>query len=73
MMQKKAEVVYVNDEPMEYRGESIYELLRSLDIDPERQGVAVAGNSEVIPRSEWKSRRLNNGDRIEVVHAVSGG
>ncbi|HID04984.1 MAG TPA: sulfur carrier protein ThiS [Candidatus Caldiarchaeum subterraneum] len=73
MQHKTGAVVYVNDKPIGYGGESIYELLRSLGIDPERPGVAVAVNAEVIPRSEWRVRRLGHGDRVEVVHAVSGG
>ncbi len=73
MTQENKMIVYVNDEPREYRGESIYELLQSMGIDPERHGIAVAVNAEVIPRDEWKNRRINDGDKIEVVHAIAGG
>jgi len=73
MMQGNKMIIYVNDEPREYSNESIYELLRKVGVDPEKPGVAVAVNADVIPRSEWKHRRLNDGDRLEIVHAVSGG
>ena len=36
-------------------------------------GVAVAVNGEVVPRSAWSARRLSEGDRVEVLDAVSGG
>jgi sulfur carrier protein len=39
---------------------------------PER-GSAVAVDGVVVPRSEWPTRRLESGARIELVHAVQGG
>jgi sulfur carrier protein len=35
--------------------------------------VAVAVNREVVPRSSFSSRRLADGDRIEILEAVGGG
>jgi sulfur carrier protein len=40
--------------------------------DVER-GIAVAVEGEVVPRAEWDDRTLNEGEAIEVVHAVQGG
>ncbi|HET7483573.1 MAG TPA: sulfur carrier protein ThiS [Actinomycetota bacterium] len=37
------------------------------------RGVAVALNGEVVPRSEWAGRRIDEGDRVEVLTAVGGG
>jgi sulfur carrier protein len=37
------------------------------------QGVAVAVNGEVVPRSGWTATRLADGDEIEVLMAVQGG
>jgi sulfur carrier protein len=37
------------------------------------QGVAVALNDEVVPRGEWASTKLKDGDEIEVLMAVQGG
>ena len=39
----------------------------------ETRGVAVAVDSEVIPRTDWDSRRLTEGQKIEVLRAVQGG
>ncbi|MGH3747733.1 MAG: sulfur carrier protein ThiS [Micromonosporaceae bacterium] len=36
-------------------------------------GVAVAVNGEVVPRAEWSSTVLGEGDRIEVLTAAQGG
>jgi len=35
--------------------------------------VAVAINASVIPRSRYAEARIQDGDRIEIIHAVGGG
>lgn len=42
------------------------------DSVPDRAGVAVAVNDEVVPRASW-DRPLADGDRVEIVRAVQGG
>jgi sulfur carrier protein len=39
----------------------------------EGRGVAVAVDGEVVPRGEWESTRLREGQRVEVLQAVQGG
>lgn len=36
-------------------------------------GIAVALNSEVVPRGSWADTAVRPGDRIDVVTAVQGG
>jgi sulfur carrier protein len=36
-------------------------------------GIAVALNSEVVPRGDWPATAVRPGDRIDVVTAVQGG
>jgi sulfur carrier protein len=38
-----------------------------------RAGVAVAVNGEVVPKSEWPTRVLAAGDRVEILTAAQGG
>ena len=38
-----------------------------------RRRVAVAVNSEVVPRSGWETTSLRAGDSVEVLAAVAGG
>lgn len=40
---------------------------------PSRTGIAVAVGDDVVPRAEWDSRRLCDGDEIEILTAVQGG
>ena len=37
------------------------------------RGIAVAVNSEVVPRHRWPATPLNDGDTIEILTAVQGG
>lgn len=39
----------------------------------EARGVAVARNSEIVPRAEWATTALAEGDAIEIVRPVQGG
>jgi sulfur carrier protein len=38
-----------------------------------RDGVAVAVNGEVVPRSQWDETTLVEGQRVEVLGAIQGG
>ncbi len=52
---------------------TIPDLLRAMDIEPERPGIAVAHNWQVVPRTRWKEVRLVAGDEVEVITASQGG
>lgn len=51
--------------------------LRSLveEVQGERgaEGVAVAVDREVVPRSEWESTGLSEGCSVEIIKATQGG
>ncbi|MET7824454.1 sulfur carrier protein ThiS [Streptomyces sp. NPDC005386] len=40
---------------------------------PAPSGVAAALNETVVPRGQWSSTALAEGDRVEVLTAVQGG
>jgi sulfur carrier protein len=63
--------VRVNGEAREIAPCSVAELLAELDAAAD--GVAVAVNGTVVPRSERAGRPLREGDRVEVIRAVGGG
>jgi len=50
---------------------TIAELVRELDLAPEK--VAVERNGEIVPRSTLAEAALAEGDRLEIVHFVGGG
>lgn len=50
---------------------NITELIEELSIDS--RGVAIGVNNRVVPRAQWGSLLLGEGDSIVVVSAVFGG
>lgn len=52
-------------------GTSLTELLARLHLQERR--LAIEYNLEVVPRSEYPELRLQQGDRLEIVHAIGGG
>jgi sulfur carrier protein len=52
-------------------GTTVEDIVRRLT--PTGEGCAVAINDAVVPRSDWSSRVLAAGDRVEVLTAAQGG
>lgn len=52
-------------------GMTISELLVFLDLAPER--LAVERNYQIVRRADWDHIKLEEGDRLEIVHFVGGG
>ncbi len=52
-------------------GLTISGLVEHLKLNPDR--IAVERNREVVPRAEWAVVRIQEGDRLEIVHFVGGG
>ena len=52
-------------------GTTVADLVSSSCASPE--GIAVARNREVVPRSEWATTRLLPHDVVEIVTAAAGG
>ncbi len=64
--------IQLNGEPYELpAGESVAALLGRLELVGRR--VAVELNLDIVPRSQHDCTLLNEGDRVEVVHAIGGG
>lgn len=52
---------------------TVHELLEQMEIAPGGPGIALALNGQVVPRGEFASTTVREGDRIEIVRAVQGG
>jgi len=64
--------IYINGKEKIISAETnILELLKELNLQPER--VAVEINKNVIPKQEFSNYVLKDGDKIEVVRFVGGG
>ena len=65
--------VHVNDQPRTLAaGAVLADLLRDLGL-ADRQGIAIAINDEVAPRSTWLVRTLVEADSVLVIQATQGG
>ncbi|MFZ5592865.1 MAG: sulfur carrier protein ThiS [Pseudomonadota bacterium] len=50
---------------------SVAELVAAMNLTGRR--IAVEINLDIVPRSTYETRRLQAGDRVEIVHAIGGG
>jgi sulfur carrier protein len=67
-------IIVVNGESREVAdGLALTDLLREMELPPERRGIAVARNGDVVLRASWSETTLHPGDRLEILHAVQGG
>jgi sulfur carrier protein len=63
--------IFVNGEPQSIESMSVMAYLEAHEIDPRR--VAVELNLDILPKAEYATTRLNEDDRMEIVHFVGGG
>ena len=63
--------IKVNGEDKETQNENVLQLLKELDIVPER--VAVEVNLGIIKRADFENCKLYDGDTVEIVYFVGGG
>ncbi|MDR1756183.1 MAG: sulfur carrier protein ThiS [Culturomica sp.] len=64
--------IILNDKPCEAAdGCTLAEFIAGLGLKP--QGIAIAINSEVVPKERWATRILTDGEELMLIHAVAGG
>lgn len=69
---KNAIKIHVNGEARTWHsGATVADLLTELDIKTER--VAVELNLEILDRTMFGQRQLNEGDRVEIMSFIGGG
>jgi sulfur carrier protein len=67
-------IVAVNGTATELpEGATVAGVLAKLDVENHARGVAVAVQGEVVPRRQWMSLALRDGDHVEVLSAIQGG
>jgi sulfur carrier protein len=64
--------VMINGKPETIeRGETVSELLERLDIPS--AGTAVAIGDSIVSREAHATRRISEGERVEIIRAIGGG
>lgn len=61
----------INGEEVEAAGKTLAAYLEEAGYDT--RGIAVERNGAIVPKSQYASTVLLDGDRIELVHCVAGG
>jgi len=62
----------INGDPREFPSPlSLVALLEQLGMKQDR--LAVERNREIVPRDQWATTALSDGDHLEIVHFVGGG
>jgi thiamine biosynthesis protein ThiS len=65
-------LLHINGEQRDLSdGLTVAALVAQLGMKPDR--VAVELNLEIVPRTQWETSVLKEGDKLEVVHFVGGG
>ncbi|MFN6946588.1 MAG: sulfur carrier protein ThiS [Cytophagaceae bacterium] len=66
-------MIFINNEKKEVEtGNKLSKLLEQLNL-LQKRGIAIAINNEVIPKVEWDSQPLQDGDKITIITATQGG
>ncbi len=68
---EKQITIHLNGEKRCVQAGTLADLVRELGL--EKRMIAIERNLEVVPRSAYASTRLQQGDRIELVHMIGGG
>jgi sulfur carrier protein len=64
--------IVLNGEPRELQpGTTVADVVALLGRGP--QGLAIAVNEELVPRTRWPATTLQERDRVEVLTAAAGG
>ncbi len=63
--------IQLNGEEYRFEGQTVSDLAGQLGLTGRRYAIEV--NREIVPRSEHPEHHLDEGDRVEVIHAVGGG
>lgn len=65
-------ILTINGEPRTFEALStLATLIDALSLKGDR--VAVELNREIVPRLQWESTPVKDGDKLEIVHFVGGG
>ncbi len=63
--------ILLNGEYRSYDVENLIQLVHILKLDPKR--IAVEKNGKIVKKDEYPETKIEDNDKIEIVHFVGGG
>jgi sulfur carrier protein len=70
-------IIIVNDLPFDFSGKTLHELLDDLEkhnrFKQVAQGIAIAINQEVVPKSLWSTTELKEQSQVFIFESIAGG
>jgi sulfur carrier protein len=63
--------IVLNDAAYEFFGNTLKDLL--LELKKEEQGIAIAIDQQVVPKSQWQSTQLNERSQVFIFESIAGG
>ncbi|WP_417527377.1 sulfur carrier protein ThiS [Marinomonas shanghaiensis] len=63
--------IVLNEEPYEFVGNTLEDLL--LELEKSQQGIAIAINQQVVPKSLWRATKLNEQSQVFIFESIAGG
>lgn len=63
--------IFVNRKPVETQASSLADLLREHALPS--SGVAMAIDNQIVPRTQWASTPLHEGEEVTLIQAACGG
>jgi thiamine biosynthesis protein ThiS len=63
--------ILLNGEDRSYDVENLIQLINTLQLDPKR--IAVEKNGKIVKKDEYTETKIEDNDKIEIVHFVGGG
>ena len=65
-------IIYVNGDGRDYaENKKVADVIEDLGLKGKK--IAIELNREILPYNQYESKLLQNGDRLEIVHAIGGG
>ncbi|WGE36543.1 sulfur carrier protein ThiS [Actinobacillus genomosp. 1] len=64
--------IFINNQPLDVAENTSIQMALALS-QTNLQGVAVALNQQIVPKSEWQSYLLREGAKLTVFKAIAGG
>ena len=64
-------MVKINGMPCDVAGKTLTEYLAAINYNPAR--IAVEKNGDIVPKAQYETTVLEDGDTVEVVSFVGGG